>query len=268
MNGAAISRHWPLAALVLALAALAAFGGTGPMPDFARRLLPPSMEAPFGTDALGRDMAGRSLAGLSLSLRIGLAASLASTAIALCLTMAASLNRVAGSLVSFVTDAVLSLPHLVLLVLIAFALGGGADAVVIAVALSHWPRLTRLLRLELDQVLASDFVAASRAFGRLPLYVASRHVLPHLLPQLAVGAVLMLPHAILHEAALTFLGFGLEPTRPAIGILLSEAMQTLSAGYWWLGLFPGLALVATVLLVERIGAQLQRHLTPMPETPR
>ena len=78
----------------------------------------------------------------------------------------------------------------------------------------------------------------------------------------------MLPHAILHEAALTFLGFGLEPTRPAIGILLSEAMRTLSAGYWWLGLFPGLVLVATVLLVESIGAHLQRQLTPLPEAAR
>ncbi len=268
MTRSGIARHWPLALPVLALAALAASGDAGPMPDFARRLMPPSLEAPFGTDALGRDLFGRSLAGLSLSLRIGLAASLASTAIALGLTMAASLHRMAGGLVSFVTDAVLSLPHLVLLVLIAFAMGGGAQAVVVAVALSHWPRLTRLLRLELEQVLSSDFVAASRAFGRSRLHVATRHVLPHLLPQLAVGAVLMLPHAILHEAALTFLGFGLEPTRPALGILMSEAMRTLSAGYWWLGLFPGLVLVAAVLVVERVGAHLQRHLTPMPEAAR
>lgn len=268
MNASSIARCWPLAALVLAVAALAAFGGAGPIPDFTRRLMPPSVDAPFGTDALGRDMLARSLAGLSLSVRIGLAASVASTAIALCLTMVASLHRAAGGLVSFVTDAVLSLPHLVLLVLIAFALGGGADAVVAAVALSHWPRLTRLLRLELEQVLASDYVAASRAFGRSPLHVATRHVLPHLLPQLAVGAVLMLPHAILHEAALTFLGFGLEPTRPAIGILLSESMRTLSAGYWWLGLFPGLVLVATVLLVESIGGRLRRRLTPLPEAAR
>ena len=178
MSGSGIIRYWPLYALVLAVAAFAAFGGAGPAPDFAQRLMPPSMNAPFGTDALGRDMVARSLAGLSLSLRIGLAASLASTAIALCLTMVACLHRAAGGLVSFVTDAVLSLPHLVLLVLIAFALGGGADAVVAAVALSHWPRLTRLLRLELEQVLASDFVAASRAFGRSPLHVATRHVLP------------------------------------------------------------------------------------------
>ena len=149
-----------------------------------------------------------------------------------------------------------------------FSMAELADAVVAAVALSHWPRLTRLLRLELEQLLASDFVAASRAFGRSPLHVAARNVLPHLLPQLAVGAVLMLPHAILHEAALTFLGFGLEPTRPAIGILLSEAMRTLSAGYWWLGLFPGLVLVATVLLVESIGTHLRRRLTPLPEAAR
>lgn len=252
-------RRAVVAAFLLVVLAAAALATPPSVPvDFAARFQPPMWQHPFGTDSLGRDMLTRCLAGLGLSLRIGLIAAALSAAVALALAMAASLSGLAGRLVSFLTDAVLSLPHLVLLILLSFAFGGGADAVVAAIALSHWPRLTRLLRLEIAQVLASDYVATARAFGRSRLQVAVTHLTPHLLPQLGVGTLLLMPHAVLHEAGMTFLGFGLEPTRPAIGILLAEAMQSISAGHWWLGVFPGLVLVLAVALIARIGAAFGR----------
>lgn len=79
-----------------------------------------------------------------------------------------------------------------------------------------------------------------------------------MLPQFLVGVVLLFPHAILHEASITFLGFGLSPEEPAIGVILSEAMGYLSSGSWWLAVFPGLALLIAVLLFERVGASLRR----------
>ncbi|WP_210209634.1 ABC transporter permease [Aureimonas flava] len=252
-------------ALVPVLAAVLAplvLGEAGLRPDLSARLLPPTLAHPFGTDALGRDMLARTLQGLSVSLRIGLLAATVSAAIALLLALAATLSRMADAAVSLLTDAALSLPHLVALILVAFALGGGAEAVAAAVALTHWPRLARILRAELLAVLRSDYVAASRGFGRSRLFVARAHVLPHLLPQLGVGLVLLFPHAILHEAALTFLGFGLEPSRPAIGVLLADAMRTLSAGRWWLALFPGLALLALALGFETLGSAARRRLDP------
>jgi peptide/nickel transport system permease protein len=138
----------------------------------------------------------------------------------------------------------------VLLVLICFALGGGTQAVIIAVAFTHWPRLTRILRAEILQIMTSDYVSVSRRFGKTWGFIARRHLIPLLMPQLLVGFLLLFPHAILHEAGLTFLGFGLEPSKPAIGVLLSESMRSLTAGYWWLGVFPGLALVLVVLAFD------------------
>ena len=87
-------------------------------------------------------------------------------------------------------------------------------------------------------------------------------MLPHLFPQFLVGLILTFPHAILHEASITFLGFGLPPEQPAIGIILSESMKYLAMGRWWLALFPGLFLVFTVALFDVAGESLRRLLDP------
>jgi peptide/nickel transport system permease protein len=87
-------------------------------------------------------------------------------------------------------------------------------------------------------------------------------MLPHILPQLLVGMLLLFPHAILHEAAITFLGLGLSPHQPAVGIILSESMRYLSTGMWWLAVFPGLSLLVTVRAFDRIGENLRGLLDP------
>ena len=87
-------------------------------------------------------------------------------------------------------------------------------------------------------------------------------MLPYVLPQYLVGLILLFPHAILHEASITFLGFGLSPEAPAIGIILSESMTYLSAGMWWLAVFPGLVLIACVLLFDVAGSNLRRLIDP------
>ncbi len=227
---------------------------------------PPSLAHPFGSDPLGRDMLVRTVQGLGLSLRVGLIAALISGVISLLLAVAAAVGgRAADAVVSFFVDMTMGLPHLVLLVLICFALGGGTFAVITSVALTHWPRLARVLRAEMLQVLSSDYVAASRGFGRSWAFIARRHLLPHILPQWSVGTLLLFPHAILHEAGLTFLGFGLEPGRPAIGVMLAESMRSLTAGNWWLGVFPGAALLALVLAFDGVAGGLHRWLSPRAE---
>ena len=94
------------------------------------------------------------------------------------------------------------------------------------------------------------------------LNIAFKHMLPQLLPQLLVGTVLLFPHAILHEASITFLGFGLSPEQPAIGIILSESMKYLTMGRWWLALFPGLLLVLAVMLFHFMGDAVMRLIDP------
>lgn len=235
-------------------------GDTPQQMQFDARLAPPSVHHWFGTDALGRELWARTLAGLALSFWVGCLAALFSTLIALSLAALATLSRRLDALVSLLIDTLLSVPHLILLMLIAFALGGGTQAVIIAVAVTHWPSLARVLRAELLQVRQAPYVRISRALGKSHWFVLYRHLLPHLLPHCVVGALLLFPHAILHEAALTFLGFGLSPSQPAIGVLLADAMRYLSVGYWWLGVFPGLGLLLMVLSFDRLSSQLRRAL--------
>lgn len=263
-------RNFTLAATVFAVSVLAMIVLAATFMDsarlvtsFAPKLQPPSWAYPFGSDAFGRDMLIRTLKGLVLSLKIGLIGSIFSVAIALLLALlAASGFRIADAAVSFLVDMTMGLPHLVLLILISFALGGGSSGVIIAVAVTHWPRLTRILRAEILQLRTMDYVITSRNFGRSRWFIARHHMLPHLLPQIIVGFLLLFPHVILHEAGMTFLGFGLEPSAPAIGIILAESMNYLMTGKWWLGVFPGLSLLAVVLCFDSIGNGVRTLMDP------
>ena len=264
---AAGNRRRMLFGIVLGVSALliVAFAGrlvsdAATATDFAAKNLAPSLEHPFGTDWMGRDMLLRTLAGLSTSIFVGLLAAVTSSLVALTLASVAAFGGLrADALVTWLIDLVMGIPHIVLLILISYALGKGFWGVTVGVALTHWPSLTRVLRAEILQCREQPFVAVSSHLGVGRMRLVLHHMLPYVLPQLIVGLVLMFPHAILHEASITFLGFGLSPDQPAIGVILSESMSYLSAGMWWLAAFPGIALVACVALFGLLG-DLARHL--------
>ena len=231
--------------------------------DFSRKNIAPCLEYIFGTDWLGRDMLARTLKGLSISILIGILAAVASGLVALILGIAsAAMGKTVDTVISFCIDLIMGIPHMLLLILISVALGKGLKGVVIGVALTHWPSLARLIRAEVIQLRESPYIQISRKLGKSSWYIARKHMLPHLVPQFIVGLVLMFPHAILHESSITFLGFGLSTEQPAIGIVLSEAMQYLITGKWWLALFPGLLLVFTVVLFYILGESLRKMLDP------
>ncbi|MGY2074499.1 ABC transporter permease [Blastococcus sp. SYSU DS0828] len=257
---------WTGLSLVVVLAVLVAGGlaaDDAVTTQLGERNLAPSAEHPFGTDPLGRDVLARVLSGLRLSLLVGTGAALISAGIALVLACAAAVfGGVVDRVVSWLVDLFLALPHLVLLILLAFALGGGTRATVLAVALTHWPTLTRVLRGRAREVVSSDYVAVSRQLGRGRGWIARHHLAGHLTGHFVVGTVLLFPHAILHEAALSFLGLGVDPGEPSIGVLLAEAMRYLSAGTWWLAVLPGLCLLAVVKLVDTIGENGRALLDP------
>ncbi len=230
--------------------------------NFGSKNLNPSPEHPFGTDWMGRDMFIRTLKGLGLSILIGAFASTISTVLAIILGLLSSAGKTADSFVSWLVDLFLSIPHLLLIILISIGLGGGATGVIVGVALSHWTSLTRVVRAEIKQLKTQEYIQISRNLGKSKWWIATKHILPHLLPQIFLGTILMFPHAILHEASVTFLGFGLSPHEPAIGIILSESMKYLSAGYWWLAFFPGLSLLIVVLTFDMIGDNLGKMIDP------
>lgn len=251
-----------LLVLIAILIAAALLPDSGLSTQLDTRIQPPSWAHPFGTDTLGRDMLTRTIKGLAVSMRVGMLASVGATLIAIALGVLSALNKWLDMAIGVLIDLTMALPHLVLVIMISFALGGGTKGVIIAVCLSHWPGLARLVRAEVRQVLSADYVQVSRLLGRSGWQVAAQHVLPHVLPQALVGAVLLFPHAILHESAVTFLGFGLEPHLPATGVLLSESMRYITAGWWWLGVLPGICLLFMVLTFEQVALGLRLVLDP------
>ncbi len=224
---------------------------------------PPSWEHPFGTDALGRDLFMRTLKGLSVSMTVGIAASAVSAVIAILVGIAAATgSKYVDAFINWTIDLVMGVPHTVLIILISFALGRGLRGMLVGIAATHWCSLARLIRGEVLQLCSRQYIAVSRRLGKSSGWIVVHHLLPHLGPQLFVGLILMFPHAILHEASISFLGFGLPPEQPAIGIILSESMRYISTGMWWSAVLPGLVLILFVLLVDKLGEQLQMLMDP------
>lgn len=230
------------------------------------RALPPQPSHLMGTDLWGRDVAARTLAALAQSVQVGLLAAAASTLVATGLGLAATFGRLADHAVGVLTELALGLPHFVLLIMIAFAMGGGTTGVIVAVALTHWPRLARVLRHDAQTIAASDYVAISRALGRSRGWVARHHLMPQLVPQIVAGFIVIFPHAILHEAGLSFIGLGIEPHLPSIGVMLSESLKEIMAGHWWVAAAPGLGLMLVALTFERFGEALRQVSHPAGRT--
>ncbi|WP_297130233.1 ABC transporter permease [Terrisporobacter sp.] len=231
--------------------------------DLINKNQSPSIKHIFGTDWIGRDMFYRTLKGLSISMSIGVLSSIISGIIAIILGIIGPIcGKKVDSIITWFIDLVLSVPHTLIIILISMSVGGGLKGIVLGVSLTHWTSLTRIIRAEVMQVKESDYAKIAKNFGKSNLYIAKNHILPHIIPQLLVGIVLIFPHAILHEASVTFLGFGLQSHEPAIGIILSEAMKYLSSGKWWLAFFPGVSLVLVSMMVDSIGKKIGKLIDP------
>ncbi len=230
--------------------------------NFASANQMPSLEHLFGTDWMGRDMFQRTIAGLGLSIMVGFIASAVSTCISVILGLFSSFNRVADEFVAGIIDLFGSIPHILLIILVSIMFGGGVYGVIMGVGLTHWTPLARVLRSEVKEIRTKEYIHLAENLGKSKVWIAIKHILPLVVSQIIVGVILMFPHAIMHEAAITFLGFGLPPHEPAIGVILSESMHYLSSGYWWLAFYPGVSLLLVVLLFDLIGENVEKLLNP------
>lgn len=223
--------------------------------DFASKNLPISIEHPFGTDQMGRDMLKRTLKAMSTSMGIGLIASVFSVIIA---TIVGSVSIIRSksldSIIKWLIDLFMSIPQMVLMIIISLIFGRGFWGTVLAISLTHWTSLARLVRSEVLEMRDEPYILISKNLGNGTGFIIRRHVLVQILPQIIVGSVLQFPHAIIHESSLSFLGFGMSPETPTIGIILSESMKYITTGNWHLAVLPGLVLFLVVLLVDRIGS--------------
>lgn len=225
--------------------------------------LQPSFQHLFGTDWLGRDMFARTVKGLKLSMIIGLMTSFISLFIALILGGISALGgKLINQIIGWLIDLFIGMPHIVFMILLSFLVGGGKNGIILGVGLTHWPTLSRIVRSEILKIKSENYIDISKKMGKSNFFIFRKHIFPHLIPLTMVGFIMLFPHVILHEAALTFLGFGLSPQTPAMGIILSEGMGNISTGKWWLILFPAIVLISLVKSFDNIGDRLEAMIDP------
>ncbi|MFD3943782.1 ABC transporter permease [Streptomyces sp. NPDC058579] len=231
--------------------------------DLSLKLLPPSWEHPFGTDDVGRDLLLRCVYGLRISLLVGVVAALVATVIGTAVgAAAASLGGWTDRVVMRIVDAFSSVPHLLLGIFIVAMFRPGVWPVIVSVALTHWLSTARIVRSEVLSLRSRPFVDAAISGGASRWRVTVRHLLPAVLPQAGLAAVLMVPHAMWHESALSFLGLGLPSHQASLGNLVQSARSSLLAGDWWPTLFPGLLLIVPTLAIAGLAGAWRDRLNP------
>ncbi|MBZ9594602.1 ABC transporter permease [Streptomyces erythrochromogenes] len=231
--------------------------------DLAAKLQPPSWEHPFGTDDLGRDLLLRCVYGLRVSLFVGLVAALVATVIGTAVGAAAgALGGWTDRVAMRAVDTLSSVPHLLLGIFVVAVFRPGVWPVVASVAVTHWLSTARIVRAEVMSLRARAYVDAAVSGGASRWRVAVRHLVPGVLPQAGLAAVLMIPHAMWHESALSFLGLGLPAHQASLGNLVQTARGSLLAGAWWPTLFPGLLLILPTLAIAGLAGAWRDRLNP------
>lgn len=258
MTGGVIAGVFVLAALLAPLVA----PYDPAQPDFGNVLAAPDWSHWLGTDDLGRDQLSRVVFGARASMQVGVLAVILAFVVGVPLGLLAGYyGKVADSVVSRVTDTMLAFPFLVLAVGLAAVLGPSLTNATIAIGISQIPAVIRITRAETLRLKHVDYVAAAVANGGGDGTVLFRHILPNAISALVVQATVGIPAAIIGEALLSFLGLGVQPPEPSLGVMLSSA-QAFLAPAPWMAVFPGLAVVAATLAFNLLGDGLRDVLDP------
>jgi peptide/nickel transport system permease protein len=227
--------------------------------DLTRRLIPPiwhekgTWAHALGTDNLGRDYLSRMLYGARISLLIGLAVMVISGLIGTTLGVTAGYfgGRI-DMIVSFILTVRLAMPLILVALAVVATIGGSLPIVILVLGLLKWDRFAVVMRAATQQVRALDYVTAAQATGASTARIIVGEVLPNVLPQLVVVATVEAASAILLEAALSFLGLGVQPPLPSWGLMIAEAKLYMFFSFWLIGI-PGVALALLVLSINMVG---------------
>jgi peptide/nickel transport system permease protein len=253
--------------IILTLGLVALFGASlapyDPMAmDFTARFAPPSWAHPFGTDDFGRDVFSRVLYGAAVSFQVAFIAVGISGVAGISLGLTAGyLGGWVDEVIMRVMDVLFAFPAVLLAITVMAILGRGVENAMIAIAIVYAPIFARVTRGAVISVRDRDFVLAARALGQSQLRIMVGHVLPNALGPIIVQTSLSLAFAILAEAALSFFGLGTQPPDPSWGRMLSEGRGFLQRAPW-MGIFPGLAIMVSVLGFNTLGDGLRDVLDP------
>ncbi|MGE5246766.1 MAG: ABC transporter permease [Verrucomicrobiota bacterium] len=230
--------------------------------DVTSILQPPSAAHPMGTDDLGRDVLARVAYGARVSLKVGFVAVGIATSIGLVIGLLSGFygGRVDAVLMRFV-DIMLCFPTFFLILAVIAFLSPSIVNIMVVIGLTGWLGVARLVRAEALSLRERDFVAAARAQGAGTARIMFRHILPNAMAPILVAATLGVAGAILTESALSFLGIGVQPPTPSWGNILTTGKNYIAFA-WWLSLFPGLAILVTVLAYNLLGEGIRDAVDP------
>ena len=272
-----------LSLLVIILLFVYSFGGVlfyseadANFNDTSLRLEGPSAEHPFGTDTVGRDILARTIYGGQISLLIGLTAVLVQLVIGILIgAISGYYGGLVDSLLMRFTEAVLTIPSLFLLLVMAKFFGGripnitafgrtfsgSVIVIILIIGLTSWPRLARIVRAEFLSLKENEFVLAARATGTPNRQIIFRHILPNTVAPIVVTATLAVAGAIISEAYISFLGLGVQPPTATWGNMITGATNYIEDAPW-LWIFPGIFILLTVLSINFVGDGLRDALDP------
>lgn len=213
----------------------------------------PSWAHPFGTDSYGRDILSRMMDGARISLTVGLSVA------ALSMIVGVTLGLIAGyfggwldSLIMRFMDFLWAFPEIILTVGLVAIFGAGIQNIILAIALAYVDDFARIVRAEVLSIREEEYTIAARSVGASDRHIIIRHILPNTLAPIIVQATFAVGLGILAESGLTFLGLGVDPSTPTWGLTLSEGRDFIRQA-WWISVFPGLAIMVTVLALNLLG---------------
>ncbi|WP_104203444.1 ABC transporter permease [Billgrantia saliphila] len=236
--------------------------------NLAMRLLPPMTESayPLGTDPLGRDLLARVVIGGEISLKVGIYSALGAVVIGIVMGLVSGYyGGIIDMLVMRFADVQLALPFILLAITFIAVIGGGLTNMIILLIISQWVQYARLVRGSVLSLKDREFILSAKAIGVRDVRILFQHLLPNLIGPVIVLMTLNVANNILLESSLTFLGLGVDPSVPSWGGMLAEGRTYLQTA-WWVSVFPGLAILLTVLGLNLLGDWLRDTLDPTGRT--
>ncbi|HHY70399.1 MAG TPA: ABC transporter permease [Thermoanaerobacterales bacterium] len=227
------------------------------------KLAPPSLKYWFGTDVYGRDIYTRVIYGARISLQIGFAAITVSVVIGVVLgSLAGYYGGFVDDVISWLTNVIFAFPFLLFILALVAYLPPSLPLLYMSIGIISWASFARVARGQVIQVKEMEYVEAAIAIGGNDSRIIFKHILPNILAPIIVQATLEIGSVIMLESSLSFLGFGIQPPKPAWGNMISEGKQYFLSGQWWWSVFPGLAIMALVLGFNLFGDGLRDALDP------